>query len=596
MEQQLVQPTSYQVQKDVDNKVNLQETEPRFLLTVILGNIYRHLASIWLFDDHNMVIYKPTVFRNDEFLQSAETGRFVFRLFPGIYRLRLIIDGQFADNKIILDKDKTCSVGNIDFFDSVDQELNPPKLYSSVPLNVEIPYASSFDYYRDAAITISSSETLSNQLGEGHDSGLFIFLRYPSEEIFQEKHRGRTYWNKFALVDSENNLVVQFPEGTHTDSDLQPRQERKKGYLGFSSRLKPGLYFLKYNGIEKRTIPIYVYRNWYSQVFMTLDKEPLFGSIKMLIVNQLKFDPYDSLHAYIDVCLAKLQNEDYTLDHELLRIVSDGKFWSPMLGLLGAFIYMKGKETKNNSLFRIIVSNMQNRILADSNNSPDIYALNFLSYEHFGSTLGEEVKINVIGTPMLRVAYDTLRRVASQYEWVIPAGSLNDAIAEYQIFDSPFNTFRTPPINTPFNPQAPSHDNAVEYRDIKRWQINLEKLWQQQAKSLSEEKLIDKLVSPPIQEDGENAVDSVGQSPNEYIQKSLPDLPSSFGNKLSFNSSKSELENLLKSPKELGRVAAQITKAVLAEPELPSNVIAGRLNMPISTVERLRDQWNIYLG
>lgn len=94
--------------------------------------------------------------------------------------------------------------------------------------------------------------------------------------------------------------------------------------------------------------------------------------------------------------------------------------------MLGAYIYLKSKETKDDQLFRTIVQNLQNKILVENLDAPDLWALNLLSYEHFNETFTSESRTSINGTPMLRIAYDTIKRAASRYRWLVPEGSFND--------------------------------------------------------------------------------------------------------------------------------------------------------------------------
>jgi hypothetical protein len=84
-----------------------------------------------------------------------------------------------------------------------------------------------------------------------------------------------------------------------------------------------------------RQMPLYVYDNWHTQLFITLndDGTPSFGSARLFLSKERKFDPLNEDNKYIDVFLDKLQNRDYTLSRELIEYAARSKFESPMLGL-----------------------------------------------------------------------------------------------------------------------------------------------------------------------------------------------------------------------------------------------------------------------
>lgn len=561
-----------------------------FKLTLLRGLIYRYLSEVMIFDDSNTVHYNSDKFSEDNSLNEIQGGVMVFILPRGVYTVRITVDGQFTDTRIDLDKDINCVVGEVEYWhrnEKIDYYLEAPKLFSAVPLDGDIEYASTFEYYVGAATDWSERDTFFVN-NNSEKCGLFIFLRYPSADIFRNKFDRRTYWSKFKLYDSRNRIVTKFPKGTSEDPDMKFEYNEDLGYLGFSAKVPPGLYFLKYTGKDKRTIPIYVYENWYTQVFMMLEEEPLFGSLKVLLSNDRRFDSKNILHSYVDICLSKLQNEDYTMDEELIDLIAANKFDSPILGLLGAFIYLKSNQNRSDWRFEIIVRNLQRKILSDSNNSQDIYALNFLSYEHFGKTLDGSVMKNTEGTPMFRIAYDVIRRAASIYDWVIPVDSLNDRIAENQYFDSAFNTFKTIPQRR--------FKIAGKYKGSKVNKVEMiEDEWRVIEKSL-----------PPIFTQGSYSLQTLLESDEPYdllsermvienreYNKALPPDFVREPNLTNYSYKEQHLKDLLKNPKIIGRVGFQVASLLLEHGNLSNRFIANRINLPISTIKRVRDNFEM---
>ncbi len=425
--------------KSLEWTISLQKKE-EFELRIILSQQYVYNTSIWIFSDKKETIVNPRV--NSGRIDAFEKK---YLLPGGTYIVRVVIEGRCKDNTVLLDSDKLCGLGVQG--DSIDQKLEAPAMYSSALLprfgddSFNILYESSHEYYTDSAVNISTLSLVRMQPSL-LNSGLFIFLRYPTMELYKNKYKSTPYWEKFCIADNAGKTIVQFPENCIKDDDKSFwNHTPNSGYIGLAVNMAPGMYFLKYFGKDKRTVPIYVYENWYTQFFMTVADGPLFGTIRIFLSKQMKFDPYDEVHRYIDICLAKIQNRDFTLDDQLLENVARKKYDSPMLGLLAAYIYLSGKDASENDTFKAIIKNLQEKILTNSSESPDLWALNLLSYQHFGKTINEKEKPFIDGTPMLRIAFDAIRNTARKSPWLIPENSLNDLIAENQVFDSPFNTF-----------------------------------------------------------------------------------------------------------------------------------------------------------
>jgi hypothetical protein len=409
----------------------------RFALTIFLSEVFAFSTKIWIYTDRFKIVARPGDGKSEEiFLRK-------YNLPPGRYFVRVDINGQIKDSQVELFSDWNCGIGAEGR--TIQQRLESPTLYSAALLRRQdmqgVHYDSTFEYYTDPAVAISKMDMNSPSPDPFH-SGVFIFLRYPNGNSYQDKFKKKAYWESFSLTDSTGKKIISFPDRCVTDSTPFPGNLwRESGFIGLTLKAAPGMYFLKYSGKNPRMIPIYIYENWYTQFFMTVAEEPLFGTTRIFLSSSMAFNPYDRNHFYIDMCLCKLLNNDFTLEKELLQNVAYGKFESPMLGLLGAYIYLSGKETKDDDLFQMIVNNLQTRILKYSDESPDIWALNLLSYTHFGKTLSPNEKTSFKGTPMLRIAFDAIRKAAVKYDWLIPEGSLNDHVAENQFFDSAFNSF-----------------------------------------------------------------------------------------------------------------------------------------------------------
>lgn len=543
------------------------------VLTINLPTSYAYATDIWIFSHKKRLVAEPDG-------KGGITRS--YHLSVGNYIVRIVVNGQIQDNSIELAKNTTFTLGTT----SSQTQLIAPKLFSSALIgNENIEYESSHEYYTEPAKGISLMETFKDLTTKDRKSGIFIFLRFQDRQKFEDVYGRQDYWDRFNLTTELGRPVTTFPDGCIEDENqFGFNYSPRSGYIGLSGYLSPGLYFLNYTGNNARVVPIYVYENWYTQFFMTVAKEPLFGSIRIFISKHRNYNPADRNHIYIDYCLTKIQNNELELDDELLQKIAHNKYDSPMLGLLGAYIYLLSSETKNDFLFRKIVKNIQNKILKNSKDSPDIWALNLLSYEHFKKTLTNEEKANISGTPMLRIAFDTVRRSAIKYPWLIPENSLNDHVAENQAFDSPYNTFR--PFEYKFNfvwtgpsrtglsvgtPLPPLDVTRPLMRTIEIQAEEVQTLFEIHRKPASKVSLQDSLdqSNPPVL----NAID------NSYNYRPSTQYSDSDG--------QTKLSKVKDKPKKNGELASFIAASILEGNDLTPRELASRLTLPLNTVLRI---------
>ncbi|MES2109816.1 MAG: DUF3606 domain-containing protein [Bacteroidota bacterium] len=568
----------------------LNPPTPQFDLNISLADTFAFATRIWIFNRKKRMIAGPD--------QQSRQFRH-YRLPAGNYIIRFDINGQIQDNDITLDADKNYSVGLKD-----GEQLQPPKLYSAALIKGIANYESSHEYYTEPAIGISKLETFKDVRLRHKNSGIFIFLRFPDQQAFETGFKKQAYWEKFSLTTERGRVIASFPRGCVGDDNPFPfNYQPGSGYIGLSGYLNPGLYFLNYSGTDERVIPIYVYDSWYTQLFMTVGAEPLFGSVRIFISKHREFDPSDRNNLYIDYCLSKIQNNDLTLDNELLENIAYQKYQSPMLGLLGAYIYLSSTETKNDELFRTIVRNLQREILKNSRSSPDIWALNLLSYDHFQKTLTEKQQTGIKGTPMLRIAFDTIRRAAFKYPWLVPENSINDHIAENQVFDSPYNTFRpfkpkyefvwTGAITTP-SPVKTVLDNRKGKRAKPGTGLDI-------LQNLSDK------ITVGVGDEALRSLFDNGQQPrdNRSLQRNLDRVMSSGSGRegsqpeyepIKYYGSFAEqvkLNRVIDEPGKTSQLGSFIAAAILDGNNLTPSEIAERMNLPLNTVLRIFKELHI---
>lgn len=406
----------------------------QFQLRIRVADEYKYLVKVLLFDSDSRII-SPT---------EKSRYEYSYQLKKGLYTVRIEMNAEISDKVIRLNSNKEYLVTS-DLSQSPSTNIiEPPQQFSSALLSGENvkTYGSSHEYYTYPAIDFSKRDTffISGYNPDVSNSSLFIFMRFPSTD----KYNGlRSKWTKsfyqdFEIVNEEGERLIHF----ESRSGIEVNEN--DGWLAFNAKLPNGIYYMIYRGDEPRQIPIYVFKNWHTQFFMTLGNVPLFGSTRIFISKQREFNPKENTNKYIDILLDKLQNGDYSVDEELIEFAAYGKYDSPMLGLICSYVYFKSPDTNSDRLFNIITQNMQNVILKDNDESPDIRALNILAANHF--TKSNYKKTAVKGTPMLRIGFEAIQTASLKNRSLISKNSINDFISETLFYDSPFNTFKPIPF------------------------------------------------------------------------------------------------------------------------------------------------------
>lgn len=414
-------------------------------LIIRVSEEYLYLVKIIVFNSNNKIIESQTS-------NQHETS---FSLPQGLYNLRIEMNGGIKDEVILLDNDKEFLVA--DRSNNNIGIITPPKQFSSALLGDT--YGSSHEYYTYPAIDCSKKDTFYSPHNDNNNlpnSSLFIFLRFSSRDKYVsiKKSFTKPFYYDFEIVNEEGNILTAFEAKNGIDVNEQD------GWASFNATLTNGIYYLIYRGKEQRQIPVYVFKDWHTQLFMTLGNEPLFGTTRIFLSRQREFNPNERTYKYIDILLDKLQNEDYSLDRDLINKAAIGKYDSPMLGLICSYIYLKSKNTKNDELFKDITQNMQEVILKDNEDSPDLRALDILASNHFPNYTYK--KTSVQGTPMFRIGFETILKASVENKRLISQNSINDFISENLFFDSPFNTFK--PV--PFRKKSKRKQISLEERYI----------------------------------------------------------------------------------------------------------------------------------
>jgi hypothetical protein len=207
------------------------------------------------------------------------------------------------------------------------------------------------------------------------------------------------------------------------------------------------MYILQKKGSRPRELPLYVFNNWQTQMFVFFRKQPLFESATILMSRWSEsadrnnpdygFDPDDRIADAIDLALRGLQSDVEVLPNRILDILIGGKFENPMLGLLGAHFLLR-REKFDQGLLSMVLYNMNDLMPG----SPDVAALAIMARTNFGLDIDFGRPVN---PPMLRPALEALYDLNArrdEYADLIPPGSLIESIAPYRYIDSAYTSWR----------------------------------------------------------------------------------------------------------------------------------------------------------
>lgn len=303
------------------------------------------------------------LFNGDGDMIAEEYGNLTRNLLRGLYQLQIFSNEKFEQKLIRLD-------GNL------DMTWENKGSYSSIPANF---LQSSEDYYQDAVNQWSRKSTEDDQEIDDNHSSLFIFFRYPNKGIKRKQENvARTMGWRFTLLDSDRNVAYRLYD------ERNVREDSNAGWLAFHAKLEPGIYYLIYKGNPKtREIPLYVFPRWQTQFFLTFKKTPIFATTRVQLVrqadpNELRTD--ETLQ--LDALLRNLENGIYYVPQSLIQNTADRKWENPILALAVCYAYLLSPEDTNDDLFRIMLRNIEERILTLENAS-DLQALRLLAATHF---------------------------------------------------------------------------------------------------------------------------------------------------------------------------------------------------------------------
>lgn len=289
----------------------------------------------------------------------------------------------------------------------------------------------------------NASRNPTQVLGDHANAGLLIFIRYESREVVDPTLSMNAH---LELRDEKGVVITRFGEEDLYHDNNDKTLYLRDGYLNYSIKAAAGLYYLVYSAEPKRQMPIYLFQDRQTQLFMLFTNAPVFESARIYLAalwdGFRAYNPQDSIENKIDAATRFLQNAHGSVPVGLLDDLFNGKFQEPMYGLLGAYILLKGRAGKSDfydeffekqhpdlverkeDYFRIVVRNLSNLLGADS---PDVMAIKLMTTDFMDDYKNETYQFTQ--PPLFCFGLREVIRRASTNPSLLPAGSMLIQIA-----------------------------------------------------------------------------------------------------------------------------------------------------------------------
>jgi hypothetical protein len=332
----------------------------------------KHFVRLSLFDGDGRVIGK-------------DFGRLVLELEIGLYQLQIYSNGKIEQQLIRIDKDYTDSWENKGSYSAINGNfLKSSKNY----------YSERSNHWSTHPTVDANALTTKAQRSQGERGAIFIFFRYPDQDIKEQQRKvAQSMGWRFSLLDNDGRLVYRLKD-EHIREDIQ------QGWMAFHTALKPGVYFLVYYGNKKREMPLYVFPDWQTQLYVMFKRTPIFQTARIQlrrVDSGANVNEVDNLE--LDALLQNMHNGIYYVPQYLINKTADEKWFNPMLAIVVCYAYLMSDDKNNDALFRIVIRNLREKILK-SDHSPDLMAIQLLAAIHFK----EEIPYMSLQVPCMLMA------------------------------------------------------------------------------------------------------------------------------------------------------------------------------------------------
>ncbi|OQP59661.1 hypothetical protein A3860_36440 [Niastella vici] len=397
------------------------DNRDHYMFVIEADSRFQYLVRMTLFDNDNNIVLEGS-----QYPMQKTLGQ-------GLYTIRLDTNGSIEDTVFLLNHDVRYKLSHCKEPLTEAGVLMPPPMYSAVPLDEKV-YASSQEYYRKPAIDLATLHTWPIQ-PMTTNSSIYLFVRFYSRERYEQlkNEEKAASMTDFRLL---NHLGIVICDLANEAGAIVNDED---GWMVFNGLLSPGLYLLEFTGPEPRQIPVYLLENFHTQLFLVLDKKPVFSSLRIFLQKERRFDPCDARNIYTDLLFTRLQNKDITLEEGLERSICNGELEGFMLHLLYAYITVLAKKEPNDFRYNVMHPLFHHHAWLQGP-LPDWRAICILG----GSLSGYSGTVEPIrGVPILYPGYLAIKEAAvvPEHKDLIREKSLNDLITVHALYDSLITTF-----------------------------------------------------------------------------------------------------------------------------------------------------------
>lgn len=368
---------------------------------------------------------------------SQGYGNMNLQVPKGIYQLRVEMNEHVEDRNYRVTED-------------IADRLETINTASATPL---VGITSTHEYFSGPSMEWSRKSTETGQFVSGNS--IFIFLRYSDKNIpfenIKAPEKGFVILNEYRqVVFSLKKSNVKSESGEHSEF---------YGSIAFHEKVPPGQYYLQYKTKELSwEIPLYVFENWQTQLFMMIRETPSFSTARISIEKQ-GFSSQSPENLQLDAMIQKMYNGIYILPESLREAAAIGKWQNPMLGIISCYMYLMSNDSKDDRLFDTILSNLENFILNDKD-APDLAALRLLAAVHFNKPLPKQ---SLSAPCMVSAGMSIFLKQSSQDEGLIKKGSVAEKV---------FRTMHAESIWTTYDPSSVKRSSRPEKKTSKQSQLD----------------------------------------------------------------------------------------------------------------------------
>jgi hypothetical protein len=284
----------------------------------------------------------------------------------------------------------------------VTVRLPAPRFASAIPLD----NTSTSHEYQQAGVA-DALGALPENISAGDGGRLFICLRDPwtaPETDVEKLPQYATTFDGFRLLDATTGAIL-------ADLDQRARRSPQRRMATLAAMVKPGAYILEYVRAANAAVqmPVYVVPGWQALVFVNVTPASdvaagtpdLPGRSVVYAPAGYPFHGWDEQLQLAEVARVALSNGRGSIANDDLRLLLDGKFDNPMLGIFAAHLLLR-RGPESGGLFATVVKNVSAMLGA---NFPDIAALRFASA---AADLGPRTPVDQ--PPLLQASWGLLQR------------------------------------------------------------------------------------------------------------------------------------------------------------------------------------------